>query len=284
MKFRRLIVLIITVAMLLGFSVMAFAETYSYDYLTDRYGQTINPAYPDVYDLGDYLDDSEEAELSRIASLQSSNYSIGIHFLVFPDALGRSTETFTDDFYDFYIAHGGENGLLIAIDYDNRQVFINTEGVCIAEIDDEEIDSILDATYSYVSSGNHMRFFTETLERCLYAYSGDSYVPFDYGNDIGVIAVEKNPLIPTMESLIVSAVATVFVVVVLLLVHNKNNRAPSAETYMGGGLAVKKKNVIPLGVRTEVIHDFYKQESSGGGGSSHMSGGGVSHGGGGHGF
>ncbi len=55
---------------------------------------------------------------------------------------------------------------------------------------------------------------------------------------------------------------------------------------MDGNFRVLSRNEHFMGVRQEVLHDYYKpsESSGGGGGSSHSSGGGGSHGGGGHSF
>lgn len=260
---------------------------YSYDYMVPNLDMSM-VQHDNVYDFADLLTDKEEQNLSKIAREQSSKYGIALNFLTYSDSFGKSTMVFTDDFYDYYI--GMEtSGILLAVDMDNRQVYINTVGSAISNIDDNEIDSILDDTFSYATDGDYYGFFVNTLDKSLYAYSnGDSsanYEPYDYGDGYGVINSAPNKFIPTITSLIVSVVVTVVIVLILLLIHNKNNKAPSASTYMGDNFKVISRQEHFMGVRHEVLHDYYKpSESSGGGGSSHSSGGGGSHGGGGHSF
>ncbi len=230
-----------------------------------------------VYDYADLLNDEEEATLSTLAKNQSDLYGISITFLTYDDAEGNSTMVYTDDFYDQTIAE--PNGFLLAIDMDNREVYVNTVGTCIDNISDAEIDVILDNTYYYASDAEYADFFSNAMDITLDAFSGDisSYNGSDY------YAEPANPWVPTSGSLIFSAVTMVLVAIVLLAIHNKNNKAPSAENYMGSSFEVVDSNTMFMGIRHEVLHDYYADNDSGGG-SSHMSGGGVSHGGGGRGF
>lgn len=286
---KNILAFLLTLSLIFAFTLPSFAtyeagNGYSYDYMASVYGATLNPAHENVYDLCDKLTDEEEIMLSSYIAANKGSLDLDLNFLVFDNACNRSTTTFVDDFYDFYISKFAESnttyngdGILIAIDFDNRQVYINTVGSAISHISDSEIENVLDATYSYATNEDYVGFFENTLKYTLDAYNEEEYAT-------PVKLVDK--LIPSLDSLIVSSVLTVVVIVILKSVHDKNNKAASAIEYMDGGLAVHEKNVIPMGVRTEVIPDFYKQQSSsgGGGGSFHSSGGGGSHGGGGHGF
>ena len=229
-----------------------------------------------VYDYADLLTDEEETSLSTLAKNQSNQYGISITFLTYDDSEGKSTMVYTDDFYDQTIAE--TNGFLLAIDMDNREVYVNTVGTCIDNISDSEIDVILDNTYMYASDAEYADFFITAMDITLDAYSGDvsTYGDSDYYGE------PANPLIPTTGSLIFSAVAMALVAIILLAIHNKNNKAPSAENYMGSSFEVENSNTMFMGIRHEVLHDYYADNDSGG--SSHVSGGGISHGGGGRGF
>lgn len=230
-----------------------------------------------VYDYADLLTDEEEASLSTLAKNQSNQYGISITFLTYDDSEGKSTMVYTDDFYDQTIAE--TNGFLLAIDMDNREVYVNTVGTCIDNISDSEIDVILDNTYTYASDAEYADFFSTAMDITLDAYNGDlsTYGGSDYYGE------PSNSLVPTSGSLIFSAVGMVLVAVSLLAIHNKNNKAPSAENYMGSSFEVENSNTMFMGVRHEVLHNYYADNDSGGG-SSHISGGGISHGGGGRGF
>ncbi len=317
MKMKKLISILITVVMVLTLTcIFAFAEGefenpyssygsdsytqdetettesytaqngYSYDYMVPNLDMS-TVQHDNVYDFADLLTDEEEQNLSKFAREQGSKYGIALNFLTYSDAFGKSTMVFTDDFYDYFIGMQ-TSGILFAVDMDNRQVYINTVGSAISNVDDDEIDSILDDTFSYATDADYYGFFVNTLDKTLYAYSNDNsgvtYEAYDYGDDYGVINSAPNKFAPTVLSLIVSVVVTVVVVLVLLIIHNKNNKAPSAATYMDERFKILSRQEHFMGVRHEVLHDYYKSDSSSGGGSSHSSGGGGSHGGGGHSF
>ena len=250
------------------------ANGYNYFYFAALYDSLLegenNPhKYANVWDFADLLSDSEEKSLQLLADSDKSERGLNVYFLTYDDACGVNETTFTDDFYDYYITKldfGNEvDGILYAIDMDNRQLYINTAGEYSTKLSTSEAYSLLDKTYEYASNGDYYSFFTKT----------DSVVL----REVFPSVIEK--LIPTKESLIVSAVVAAVVVVILLLNHKKGNKAPAGQTYLKN-FNVVNRNAVFLGHREEVIHDYYKKESSGGGG--HSSGGGGSHGGGGHGF
>ncbi|MDD6807649.1 MAG: TPM domain-containing protein [Oscillospiraceae bacterium] len=247
--------LVIAISLLFSFSLNIFAENHKCI----------------VDDKADVLSESEEAELLNAIIQQSSTKNLSISIITFNESFGKSTMVYTDDYYDVNIAE--ENGILLAIDFDNRQVYINTVGNAITNISDSEIDNILDSTYKYCSNGEYYKFFNVTLDKVLKAYSGENYKSTSV----------TNPWVPDLVSIIATVVVMAIVVITLLVVHNKNNKAPSANEYINSSFEVNSVTPIFLGIHEEVIHDFYK-ESSSGGGSSHMSSGGVSHGGGGHSF
>ncbi len=244
------------------------------------YNNSASAQEPYVYDYADLLTDEEEATLSILAEKQSLQYGISITFLTYDDSEGKSTMVYTDDFYDQIIVE--PNGFLLAIDMDNREVYLNTVGTCIDNISDYEVDEILDYTYMYASDAEYADFFAEAMDFTLDAYNGSLAVNGDA--DYYAEPTPVNPLVPTSTSLVITVVVMVITAVVLLLIHNKNNRAPSAENYMGSSFEVLNSNTLFMGTRREVLHDYYADNDSDGGGSSHISGGGISHGGGGRGF
>lgn len=284
--------LILSLTVLFSFSTIAFAEgeEVSNEVVLNEAATDPTANYVcTVDDKAGVLSDSEEAVLLSTAKIQSKLYGLSICFLTYDDAEGKSEVEYTDDYYDQNIA--SQDGILLAIDFDNRQVYINTVGSAITNITDSEIDDILDNTYAYCSNQEYMNFFVFTLSEVLYAYAdgqnsyGENieYAPIDFGNDYGFVDSAPNPWIPDVPSLIATVVVMAIVVITLLVLHNKNNREPSANEYINNSFEVNSATPIFLGIHEEVIHDFYK-ESSSSGGSSHMSSGGVSHGGGGHSF
>ncbi|MDO5448576.1 MAG: TPM domain-containing protein [Clostridia bacterium] len=245
---------------------------YSYSYMAPFLDLMMDEAnkYDYVYDFAGILSDSEEKQLSKLAKTKMDESGLYVAYLTYSDAYGRSTMDFTDDFYDYYISKFVENGsgndvdgLLFAVDMDNREVYINTAGTIAGKISSSKAYDLLDKTYQYASDGDYFKCFEKTTD-----------VTFDY--------LYPNPWMPTKASLIAAAIVAVVLPLILFAIHNKSNKVPKASEYLAT-FSVLSKNDTFLGHREEVIHDFYKQQSSGGGGG-HSSGGGGSHGGGGHGF
>lgn len=247
---------------------------YSYSYMVPFLDLQLPVAskYEYVYDFANILSDSEEQKLSNLAKEKIKESGLWIGYITYSDAYGRDTQTFTDDFYDYYVSHivekGTENqtsGILFAVDMDNREVYINTGGDASSLISSDKAYSLLDKTYQYASDGAYFKCLEKTTD-----------VTFKY--------LYPNPWIPTKTSLIAAAIVAVVLPLILLAIHNKSNKMPRASEYLSTFKILSKHDTF-LGHREEVLHDFYKQESSGGGGGGgHISGGGGSHGGGGHGF
>ena len=247
---------------------------YSYSYMVPFLDLQLAQAskYDYVYDFAGILSDSEEKQLSNLAKEKAKESGLWFGYLTYSDAYGRDTQTFTDDFYDYYVSHivekGPENqtsGILFAVDMDNREVYINTGGNASSLIPSDKAYSLLDKTYQYASDGDYFKCLEKTTD-----------VTFKY--------LYPNPWVPTKTSLIAAAVVAVILPLILLAIHNKSNKVPKASEYLASFKILSKHDTF-LGHREEVLHDFYKQESSsGGGGGGHISGGGGSHGGGGHGF
>lgn len=296
MKYRKFLSLLLSVVLFLSCGLYTLAEEYSpdtnsytaangysYNYMVPKLDKSVLK-FDDVYDFADLLTDEEESYLSKIALEQGKNYGLQIVFLTYEDSFGRDTQTFTDDFLDYF--YGIDiDAVLLAVDMDNREVYINTVGSAIANISDDEWSEVLDDTYTYASDEDYYGFFVNTLDQVLYAYDddGDVYSPYDYGGDYGVIDSAPNPFVPSIVSLIVTVVVTAAVLAAAFASHNKANKAPSANNYLKSFEVLDRQEHF-MGVRHEVMLGYYADTGSGGGGSSHSSGGGGSHGGGGHGF
>lgn len=227
-----------------------------------------------VFDMADLLTENEEASLEKMAK-KYERYDVSIIFMTTDNAEGKTTQNYSNDFYDSH--NFRPDGVMFSIDMDNREIYIDTVGRCIEMITDDMVDSALEVSYSYATDGEY--------EACL-SLMGDIIC--------STIEECENPLLaavkPSFFTIVVMLVAAVVVVIVLLVKHYKDNSTVAAEHYMGNDFSVKNINTVFMGVRKEVLKDYYaepKESSSGGSGggsSSHTSSSGVSHGGGGHKF
>lgn len=251
-----------------------------------------------IIDNANLLSDMEEEMLRERAIPFSNNYGIDIVFLTTDDTNGKSTMVYTDDFYDGI--EGGvtysEDGFLLVIDMDNREIYINTLGKVLAEVNDAEVDDILDEGYRYVTNKDYLNTFNAMFDATTYAYEN---VTYGYSEEIAR-QHETNPSLfvsfisifnPFTPICLFCLIIAVIMFISLNSAHKKNNTPGTIKNYGEGkkGYVLNRKNDVFIKSFTTVDRGYYKpsNSSSGGGsrgGSSHRSSSGRSHGGGGRRF
>lgn len=249
-----------------------------------------------VFDYADLLTWEEENELRQIAK-EYEEFDVSMIFLTTADARGKSAMTYSDDFYD--TNQFRPDGVLFLIDMDNRELYINTVGKCIAILPDYRIESILDTGYDYVADGEYFDCFKRMSERTGYYiknYDGSQSTGSYYYNNYDNILTIMGPML--MKYALIALVVAGIVSLILVSTHKKANRRIPADRYMGSSFKVNKKDVAYMGCRQEVIRGYYKQDdddssssrsssrssSSSSRSTTHTSSHGVSHGGGGRKF
>ncbi len=119
-----------------------------------------------IFDDADLFSDYEESEIASSAEsfMTEKEYSIAIVTTDYTS--GISSEEYAYDYYNNLIdTHGWqENGLLMLIDMDNRNVWISTFGDCILAYSDAEIDSIIDGGYNSLVNGEYADCILEMIE------------------------------------------------------------------------------------------------------------------------
>lgn len=252
---KRIFILSLILALIIGTSLAkdAFAAEYNREH---------------VFDMADLLTDSEEEEL-RIFAEKYEAYGISIVFMTTEVTGGKTTQNFSNDFYDGN--HFRPDGIMFSIDMENREIYIDTVGECIAMISDSRISGVLEDSFEYATEGRYAKCLNEMSESICKVID-ERQEPFKS-------AIKPSPVI--IFAMIIVAAG---VVLILIAMHNKANKKISANQYIGSTFAVTKKDSLFMGCRKEVIPDYYAEPKDSGGSSSHMSSSGVSHGGGGHKF
>lgn len=226
-----------------------------------------------VCDNADLLSVEEEIALKETYQKYAINENLDIVFLTYSDANGKSTMTYTDDFYDGLEGdyRYADDGILFAIDMDNREIYINTVGIAISELTDDEIDMFLDYGFNKISNEEYFECLDVMAEKALINMFGVKYE--------GFVAL-------FFQGFWISIGIGILIIVLLFLLHNKANHKSSVDIYLKeNSYKVKNKNTIYLGSHDRVDYGYYKSSSSSsGGGSSHRSSSGRSHGGGGRSF
>ena len=107
-----------------------------------------------VYDAAGLLTADEISDLNdEIASfMEESGWNV--YAVTTDDAQGKSATAYADDFFDEHSTEQ-EDGVVLLIDMDNREITISTCGIAIRYLTDSRIDNILDAAYAKISNGDY---------------------------------------------------------------------------------------------------------------------------------
>lgn len=252
---KRIYILSLILALIIGLSIVkeAIAAEYNAEH---------------VFDMADLLTDSEEEELRAFAEKYEAN-DISIVFMTTAVTDGKTTQYFSNDFYDGN--NFRPNGIMFSIDMQNREIYIDTVGKCIAMISEARISQTLEKSFEYASMGEYAT--------CLKKMSQPICKVIDEREQ-----PLKTAMKPSLVTVFAMIIVTTAVVIILIVMHNRANKKISASQYIGASFVVKKRDSLFMGCRKEVIPDYYAEPKDSGGSSSHMSSGGISHGGGGHKF
>lgn len=239
-----------------------------------------------VYDFANLLTDIEEENLYDKVSdyIETSKYDLAI--VTINDNNKYSAMEYADDFFDYnnFGFNSSRDGLLILIDMDTREIYVSTSGMAIKMYNDSRIDSIIDAGYNYLTSGNYYTCLIRMIERL------DSYFDSGYpsGNKNLFIDEDGNPYyirkIPYIMVFMLSSVICAIVSSVLYFKTSSKIKKQNTVTYINPNITNIIKNDQFVTTYTSRIRIQSSSSGSGGGSSFHSSSSGRSHGGGGRHF
>jgi uncharacterized protein len=262
-----------------------------------------------VFDQAELLTEGEEEQLeSQIVQLMEKT-ELDIIIVTTKDAQGKSSQEYADDFYDEG-AFG--SGVLLLIDMDNREVYISTAGQGIEEFTDQEIESILDDVYPYLSQGAYKQACMEFLDDVSYYGTNQNRAQNGYYNtDTNQFqsytreelqANYRKAVIQSAfrgESIGIHLVISVIIggaVVLIMVLQVRNSKSADGHAYVRPGsehLLSRSDRMVNTTVVTRHIQNHPGGGRGGHGGpggmgggmsSTHTSHGGASHGGGGRRF
>lgn len=227
----------------------------------------------DIYDYSEVLSSTEENKLQELGQKYADKYNIDIVFLTTNNTNGKSSMTYSDDFYDGIegpIMYA-DDGILFFIDLDNNMNYVNTVGSAIIEITDIEIEKILDAAAEADLTDFYGCFENMLLE---------SMKCYKYGTLVSFVIADVFPV--SLPIIFISIFVVFFLSGILIVKHNAANAKINAIRYVD-------KNNLKINVGTKrfiktfdkVQRGYYSSGSGSGGSSSHRSSSGRSHGGGG---
>lgn len=241
-----------------------------------------------VYDFADLLTDEEEDKLYQEVNSFISQTGYDLAVVTTNDNNKRSEVEYADDFYDYndFGKNSTRDGLLLLIDMTNRKVYISTTGNAIVMYN-SRIESIIDAGYDYLTSGDYYNTFSKMIEKQEYYFDlgpdekdSKTIIIDEYGNA---------SYIKYMPYGLIGFISGIVTLIVSIVMYNKSKlklKVGSTISYMKNKNITKKQDNL---VNTVVTHTLrYSDTSSGGGHSSgggfHSSSSGSSHGGGGRSF
>lgn len=275
---KRIITLLITLALALIVPITVFAEKADY-----------------VVDKGNLLSSSEEEELTKKLEALSEKYEFDIVALTVDDLEGKTPMEYADDYYDY---NGYRNdGCLLLISTD-RDSWISTRGYGITAITDYGIEVLeQEAIRNYFGNddwaGGFNKYANMIEEYLVQAKSGLPYdtnntyttangYTYDFGSDYETASSKENE---KTDSFIISLIVAAVIAAIITLMVKSNYkpvrfRANAADYLVDGSLNVTQQydRFLFSNVSKTKIES---SSSSGGGSSTHTSSSGSTHGGGG---
>ena len=242
-----------------------------------------------VYDFADLLTDEEEDNLYNEVKeyIDITNYDLAIVTIDKNPKLDAMN--YADDFYDYNSFGKNEtnDGSLILIDMDTRELYISTSGYAIKMYDDTRIDSVLDDGYSYITNEDYYNTISSMIKKLNYFYdlgfpsSNENLVIDEYGHAFYIKYINY-PLLG-----IIAGIVTLIVSIVFYNISRLKIKVGSTISYLKNKNINLQKDTL---VNSIVTHHLRNTDTgsggsnSGGGSSFHTSSSGASHGGGGRHF
>ena len=258
-----------------------------------------------VYDKAGVLSSEEEEQLNM--ELKEAREKTGMDFVVVTtnNTGGRSAESYADDFYD----EGGfgsskdRSGMLLLMDFDNRQLHISTAGSMIRILDDKRIESLLDDGIKFMKMGQYYSCASVLIVEILhYVKLGVREGQYNYDRETGKISYYKSPKKITFYELLLSLAVPLIIAGIYIkgvrddyAMKKAKKKLPAYLLSYRAGAAYNLINDTDefLGRRTITRHissdNHHPGGSHGGGGGGfsstiHTGSSGTAHGGGGRGF
>lgn len=161
-----------------------------------------------VFDYAGLFSPEETQKLEEEAARLREKIKAEFLVLTVDKAGGWSSREIADE---FYFSHGfgesfDENGALVLIDMDNREIYLGTYGIMIRVITDQRLERILDAAFSYAARGDYAGAALTMLGECeAYVQKGIVAGQYNYNEETGRIEVHHT--IRWYEALVALAIS-----------------------------------------------------------------------------
>ncbi|SCY43850.1 TPM domain-containing protein [Alkaliphilus peptidifermentans] len=233
---------------------------------------------PKVYDEAGIFLASEMEALEEKAIDLSERLKLDIVIVTTDDNKGKTSRQYADDFYDENgFGYGiDDDGLLLLINMDDREVYISTTGLAIKYFTDDRLDSIIDEMFTHLANGNYVEavdaFFKEVEYYFNMGIQTNQYT-HDSEGDLG-----KRIVMYLFISLIIGGIS-----VGVMVLNNKGKISTNEGTYLANS-SINFINSQDRLINTRVTHVTIKTNTnkstiSSGKSTVHRSSSGKSHGG-----
>lgn len=148
-----------------------------------------------VFDYAGLFEEEEAARLEEKTAQFRETMKVEAIVLTVEDANGQSAPYTADQ---FYFDHGfsesfHENGIVVLIDMDNRELYLGTYGSMIRILTDERIEDILDDMYDAASQGDYGDAAMAGLDGAQYYFKkGIASNQYNYDVETGAISVHRS--------------------------------------------------------------------------------------------
>ena len=251
-------------------------------------GETLAQGKSRVFDQAELMSDNDIKTLESAIAAMRRQYDMDFVILTSGDAKTDKSQEFADDFYDNNGFGAGEDadGFLFFIDMNNRVATVSTSGQMIRYLTDARLNTLFDAAYPYLSSGEYGKAAQAALSQVTaFLKNGipeDQYNEDEYG---GVSRYQKPMSLTFWEIVIAAAAGLISALILYFSVRHKYLMKGSAYSYdLNSNASVTITGATDVYLRTAVTRTPKASSSSGGGGggrsSTHHTSSGRSHGGG----
>lgn len=163
-----------------------------------------------VFDYAGLFSAEEVSLLEEEAARLRQEYKAEFVVLTVDDAKWRTAQETADEFYFSYgfDQSFGEDGALVLVDMDNREIYLGTYGMMIQVITDRRLERILDKAYPAAAQGKYaLAAMTMLGETGNYVQKGIVAGQYNYDTETGRISVHHT--IRWYEALAALVISTV---------------------------------------------------------------------------
>lgn len=159
------------------------------------YGAALSDGDERVFDQAGLFDSREVSMLEERVSRLRDEMKAEVVILTVEDAKGRTSQYTADQFYfdNGFSETFHENGILMLIDLDNRELYLGTYGSMIRILTDERIEKILDEVYAAAAEGEYASAALAGVEKAgEYFTQGIVKGQYNYDVETGKISVHRS--------------------------------------------------------------------------------------------